>query len=48
MKFGIDRLIEDPALRRSIAAAGREAVRRTHSSEVMYQRYREIYDGVAP
>jgi glycosyltransferase involved in cell wall biosynthesis len=44
----ISRLIEDPALRASIAEEGREAVRRTHSSEVMYRRYREIYERIAP
>ena len=43
----ISRLIENRALRTSIAEEGRAAVRRTHSSEVMYRRYREIYDRIA-
>jgi glycosyltransferase involved in cell wall biosynthesis len=41
------RLMEQPDLRASIAREGRDAVQRTHSSEAMYRRYREIYSRVA-
>lgn len=41
------RLIEQPELRASIARQGRDAVRRTHSAEAMYRRYRDIYSRLA-
>jgi len=42
----LQRLIEEPDLRRALAARGREAVQRAHSAETMYSRYREIYTRV--
>jgi glycosyltransferase involved in cell wall biosynthesis len=42
----LQRLIEEPELRAALAVRGREAVRRAHSAETMYQRYRDIYSRV--
>lgn len=43
----IARLVEQPALRESLARRARAVVEHTHSTAAMYRRYREIYSRVS-